>query len=175
MIEDTLHWAIEAMRVTLVLATANGADTSTSASSEDDSLWWTDWLTPNGVGELIKNGGLVLLAWLFFTGKIITSKQHDARVADLVKAHDDRALEQDEHHARELIQKDASYAAMAAQRDSQYAEMKESRDYYRGARLQEQSKVERLTDQLVESNEVAKAAAHVLKSLSEVAAEGASP
>lgn len=137
--------------------------------------WWEQWLTPAGISDLIKNGGLVLLAWLFFTGKIITSKQHEDRVADIVKAHDDRAKGQDGHHSRELAQKDESYTSMVAEKEARYFEMKESRDYYRGARLEEKVRVERLTDQLLETNEIARAATNALTALSEVAAEGAAP
>lgn len=137
--------------------------------------WWQQWLTPAGISELVKNGGLVLLAWLFFTGKIITSKQHEDRVADIVKAHDDRAKEQDEHHDRELAQKDRSYTSIVVEKDARYTEMKESRDHYRDARLEERVRVERLTDQLLETNEIARAATHALTALNEVAAEGATP
>lgn len=133
-----------------------------AAAASSDPLWWQQWLTPAGLESLAKTGGLVLLAWLFFTGRIVTAKMHEARVADLAT-----------HHARELAQKDAAYEAMVEADGRAYGEMKESRDYYRGARLEEKSRADRATEQLVESNEIARAATHALTALSEVAAEGA--
>lgn len=132
---------------------------------------WEQWLSPNGVLEIVKNGGLVLLAYLFFTGKIITSKQHETRVSDIAKAFDGRVADLIANHERELAQKDSSYLAMESQKDESYSEMKESRDYYRASRLEEKSRADRATEQLVESNEIARAATHALTALSEVAAE----
>lgn len=135
-----------------------------------ESAWWEQWLTPAGISGIVRDGGLVLLAWLFFTGKIITSKQHDLRVADVEKAFDGRTADLIENHARELAQKDATYDAVVGANGRAYSEMKESRDYYRGARLEEKNRADRATEQLIETNEIARAATHALVALSDQAA-----
>lgn len=125
------------------------------------NIW--EWITTTtSVDSIVSTLGLGALAVLFATNRIWTIGQVNARIADLK-----------EHQERELLQKDAAYDSMVAEKDARYAEMKESRDYYRGARLEERGRVERLTDQLFESNETARAAVHALTALGEVAAEGA--
>lgn len=125
------------------------------------NIW--EWITTTtSVDSIVSTLGLGALAMLFATNRIWTIGQVNARIADLK-----------EHQGRELAQAKLSYDAMVAEKDARYAEMRESRDYYRGARLEEKGRVERLTDQLFESNETARAAVHALTALSEVAAEGA--
>lgn len=121
---------------------------------------WAEWLSPSGLKDLIETGGVVVLAWLLFTGRVITERMHGNRTADLV-----------EHHSREIAEKDRSYNAMVTEKDRAYGEMKESRDYYRTARLEEKDRADRATEQLVEGNEVARAATHALVALSQVASE----
>lgn len=125
------------------------------------TLW--EWVTTTvSIDSILSTLGLGALAVLFATNRIWTIGQVNARIADLK-----------EHHGRELAQIQLSHEAVIAEKDDRYAEMKESRDYYRGARLEEKGRVERLTDQLFESNETARAAVYALNALTEVAAEGA--
>lgn len=121
---------------------------------------WTEWLTPSGLKDIVETGGVVVLAYLLFTGRVITERMHANRTADLT-----------DHHAREIAEKDRGYNAMVAAKDRAYDEMKESRDYYREARLEEKLRADRATEQLVEGNEVARAATQALVTLSAVAGE----
>lgn len=146
---------------------------ATEAAAEAIPLW-QQWLSPGGVESIVKNGGLVLLAYLFFTGKIITEKQHDARVADVVKAIEARVQDLIENHARELEQKDATFSLMVEEKEGAYSEMRESRDYYRGARLEEKKRADRATEQLVETSELARTTAHALDALGKAASGGTS-
>lgn len=125
------------------------------------SIW--EWFTTNSTpSDIFTTLGVGTLAVLFSTNRILTLGQHNARISDLKG-----------HHARELAQAKDAYEAMVDADARAYAEMKESRDYYRGARLEEKGRADRATDQLLESNEIARAATHALTALSEVAAEGA--
>lgn len=156
----------------MLMVTTHFILSMSAGESIDGDPWWTQWVTPTGIESLAKTGGLVVLAWALLSGKIITSRMHEARVADLVKQHDDRAKEQDDHHGREIAQKDAAYEAMVQSKDQAYSEMKESRDYYRDSRLEEKARADRATSQLTETTEVARAAAHALQALGQVASEG---
>lgn len=124
------------------------------------SAW--DWITQASPESILSTLGLGAIAVLFVTNRILTIGQHNSRISDLK-----------DHHEIELAQAQSSYEAMVIEKDARYAEMKESRDYYRGARLQERDRVEQLTDQLLETTEIARTATHALTALSEVAAEGA--
>lgn len=121
---------------------------------------WAQWLTPSGLKDIVETGGVVVLAYLLFTGRVITERMHANRTADLT-----------DHHAREIAEKDRGYNAMVEAKDRAYDEMKESRDYYREARLEEKLRADRATEQLVEGNEVARAATQALVTLSAVAGE----
>lgn len=155
-------------------ALSAAASTVTEAAAATVPLW-EQWLSPAGVESIVKNGGLVLLAYLFFTGRIITEKQHLARVADALNAINARIEDLIANHARELAQKDVTYGAMVTEKDSAYSEMKESRDYYRGARLEEKDRADRATEQLLESSEIARTATHALVALGEAAGGGKKP
>lgn len=125
------------------------------------SVW--EWIsTTTTIDSIFSTLGLGALAVLFATNRILTRGQHETRIADL-KA----------HHERELKQKDATYNAMKEADATAYSEMRASRDYYRGARFEEKARADRATEQLLETNEIARAATHALTALSEVAAEGA--
>lgn len=129
------------------------------------------WLMPSTFQSLVQAGGLVLLATLFASGKILTSGQHAQRIADLTAQFDARTAELKAHHERELAQAESTHAAILSEKDISFTEMKGSRDYYRGARLDEKERADAATAQLVESNEIGRAATHALKALNQVATE----
>lgn len=121
---------------------------------------WTWFVNNTAPNELVTNLGIGTFLILFATNRILTLGQHNSRIAELK-----------DHHTRELAQKDSAYEAMVLAKDTAYDEMKESRNYYRGARLEEKNRADKATEQLVESNEIARAATHALTALSTVAQE----
>lgn len=121
-----------------------------------DFWQWLSMSVP--AGAIINGFGLLSLAALFATDRILTRGQHGRRVADITLAHEKEVADLKAHHA-----------ALVAEKDERYAELKASRDYYRTAVDVERGRADKLVDHLGESAELAKLATHLLGSLEEAA------
>jgi hypothetical protein len=135
---------------------------------------WEQWLSPTAIERLVQFGGLGFLAWLFATGRIITNKQHEARVADLMKYADAEKVASDANHARELAQAEARRIEMMREKDVRFDGMKESRDSWRDLARNANSRADLATNQLMESNEVVGLAVQQIQAL-EAAVGAATP
>jgi hypothetical protein len=89
-------------------------------------------------------------------------------------AHERRVEELKANHARELEERDRHHAAELATRQEAFADMVVSRDYYRKARLEEQSRADKASGALAEATaELGRLTSQVLRAFDEVAKESA--
>jgi hypothetical protein len=124
-----------------------------TAAAEFDVVAWAT--TGFSLNSIIQALGLVSLALLFASDRIITKGQHMRRIGDLNAA-----------HAAEITALKTHHTELVTEKDAHYGEMKESRDYYRQARLEERDRAENVTDALAElAGEYAKVTNHLLESL----------
>lgn len=124
----------------------------TAATEFDVVAWVTTGFSLNSIVQAL---GLLSLAVLFASDRIITKGQHLRRVDDLKAAQTAEIAALKAHHAELVVEK-----------DDHYEEMKGSRDYYRQARLEERDRAETVTDALAElAGEYAKVTNHLLESL----------
>lgn len=131
---------------------------SRAAATAPPADVWT-WLSASIPAGAVVNGlGLLSLAALFASDRILTKGQHTRRVADIEAA-----------HAKELEARDEYHAAIVTLKDEAYAELKTSRDYYREARIEERNRADKVTDQLAEVAELARLSTHLLASFDEAA------
>jgi hypothetical protein len=135
-----------------------------TSPTQPEDLW--QWFSENvTVQGSLNIAGLTLLVILFSRDLILTKGQHERRVADLNTSHAAELKAKDDRYNDVVAEKDARLADMVAEKDERYREMKESRNYYRDARLNEQSRVREVTEQLVESNKGLQVAARALGAL----------
>lgn len=120
--------------------------------------WWQGLIAIAGVVGLSPAPWLLGMARdrIAFTAPM--RADYDARVADLK-----------EGHARAVAELVAHHQALIAEKDAAYTELKTSRDYYRDARLVEKARNDELTDQLVESVELARTGFQVLRAFDKAA------
>lgn len=148
-----------------------------ATASPDFWMWLSRTLTVEGTLNI---AGLVLLVVLFSRDLILTKGQHERRIADKEKSHqeamaakDDRIRDLEAAKVAALAAADVRYNDMVAEKDSRYGEMRDSRDYYRSARLAEQTEKEELIGQLVDANRGLQVAARALGALEQaVPSEG---
>jgi hypothetical protein len=148
---------------------AVAASTGDFETTPDIWTWVARTLTVEGTLNI---AGLVLLVVLFSRDLILTRGQHQRRVADMETAHGKLLAEINRAHAAELAAEKQRYADMFAEKSERYSEMRDSRDYYRDARLAEQTKVQTLTSELVESNKGLRVAARALGALEQAVPTG---
>jgi hypothetical protein len=141
---------------------------------EPEPPLWEQWLSPVALERLIQFGGLGFLVFLFATGRILTSKQHEARFADLVKYADAEKAASDANHARELEQMANHHLDMMREKDVRFDGMKESRDSWRDLARNATTRADLATSQLMESNEVVGLAVQQIQAL-EAAVGAVSP
>lgn len=130
---------------------------------------WDWFATTAPAGAVIQALGLGALAILFATDRIITKGGHTRRVADITTAHDAIVAALTTSHAAAVAELAKHHAELIGAKDAAYAEMQTSRDYYRQARLTEQDRADKATDQLAETAELAKLTVKLLASFDEAA------
>ena len=126
-----------------------------AVESTPPSLW--QWFAASASVEgLMQAGGLITLAMLFATGRIITLGQHESRILDL-KA----------HHEKEMSILAEGHKLLLSEKEARYRETEEQRDQYREAAEIQKERADKLTDQVSEVGELAKVSAHLITALGE--------
>lgn len=168
------------MTLTFLLSLIRGlAEGSVDGTPPVDAFWgWVGSSIP--AGALLNGLGLGVLAVLFARDLILTRGQHSRRVADLERAYQAQidtlttanaevVRIMGDNHKAAIAELTSHHAALIAVKDAQYADMRERMNYYRDARLVEQERNTKLTDQLAETTEAVKVSAYVLQAIDQAA------
>lgn len=129
------------------------------------------WLSASiPAGAVLNGGGLVFLATLFATDRILTKGQHERRMADLTKAFDKLTEALTASHAASIAEITKHHAAILVEKEARYTELQQSRDTYLAGQEQERLRADKLAHELSTGlNEFGQLTTHLLQSFNEAA------
>lgn len=132
--------------------------------------FWAWFSASVPAGALINGGGLLALAGLFASDRILTKGQHERRMADRKESYDLLTKALTDSHSAAIAELAKHHAVVLAEKEARYTELEKSRDYYRDGRIEERDRADKVTDQLAAGfNEFGQLTTHLLQSFDEAA------
>lgn len=134
-----------------------------------DLQWWQGAVAILGLLGLSPAPWLLGLAMNRIQFTAPARADYAARLKEITDAHDREVANLKDAHAAAIRELTTHHTTLSEVQAARFQELERSRDYYRQARLTEQERANRATDQLVEFAELAKLNVHVLQSLDQAA------